>query len=129
LFNHKKAKMLKKIKGFLQRFVKNQPRRETSSEALLAQADLSERLLWSLGLAKKLGLRVYIRIDVGNRSHGISVQGKDDPTLEYLYDLANESWKACLIDANEAKSAERAKSEALELEKKEGGEWPKEWFK
>ena len=67
------------------------------------QADLSESLMWSLGLAKKLGLRVYIEIHVGSRAHGISVQGKDDPTLEYLYELANAQWKVSQEDALGAK--------------------------
>jgi len=65
--------------------------------------------MWSLGLAMKLELRVYVQIDVGNKSHGISVKGKDDPTLQYLYDLANESWKASLADAKEAILAEQDK--------------------
>lgn len=102
--------MFQKIKDLLQGAGKNRQGREVSSKVFLAQADLSERLMWSLGLAKKLGLRVYIRIDVGNQSHGISVQGKDDPTLEYLYDLANESWKGSLTDAKEAILAEQEKN-------------------
>ena len=101
--------MFKKIKELLSGIGNNRKGREISSKVFLAQAALSEKLMWSLGLAKKLGLRVYIRIDVGNQSHGISVQGKDDPTLDYLYDLANESWKASLKDAWEAKLAERVK--------------------
>jgi hypothetical protein len=102
--------MFKKIKKLLQGLGEGRQGREVSSKVFYAQADLSEKLMWSLGLAKKLGLRVYIRIDVGNQSHGISVQGKDDPTLEYLYDLANESWKASLEDAKQAVLAEQDKN-------------------
>lgn len=102
--------MFKEIKRLLSKIGSSRAGRETSSRAFLAQADLSEKLMWSLGLAKKLGLRVYIRIYVGNQSHGISVQGKDDPTLDYLYDLANESWKASLADAKEASLAEQEKN-------------------
>jgi hypothetical protein len=96
--------MFQKIKGLLSKLRKNRPEGEKLSEMHLQQADLSEGLMLSLGLAMKLNLRVYIRVDVGNQSHGISVQGKDDPTLQYLYDLANESWKACSMDALEAKT-------------------------
>jgi hypothetical protein len=111
---NKQTYMLQKIKGLLSKLRKNRPEGEKLSEMHLQQADLSEGLMLSLRLAMKLNLRVYIRIDVGNQSHGISVQGKDDPTLEYLYDLAWESWKACSMDALEAKAADREDTEGME---------------
>jgi hypothetical protein len=121
--------MLSKVRGFLSSLKKDRQGRERSSEAFLAQADLSEKLLWTLGLAKKLGLRVYIRIDVGNQSHAISVQGKDDPTIGYLYDLADESWKSSLVDAKEAKLAEQAKAEVADAIKRRAGKGLQTGFK
>jgi hypothetical protein len=94
--------MLQKVKKFLSSFKKNRPPGEIAKIRALRQADLSEDLAMSLSLAIKLGLRVYIRVDVGDRSHGISVQGKDDTTLRYLHDLAVESRRVSLIEAIEA---------------------------
>lgn len=91
--------MFKKIKTYL---FGPESDREGNARSYLAQAELSERMMWSVGLAMKLGLKVYIRVDIGNLTHAFSVQGKDDPTLQHIYDVANASWKTSLEQANEA---------------------------
>lgn len=95
--------MFSKIIRLLSKVKKDRPAGKVDAEMHQSQADLSESLMWSLGLAMKLDLRVYIEIHVGTRGHGISVQGKDDPTLQYLYDLANAQWKVSQEDALGAK--------------------------
>jgi hypothetical protein len=73
--------------------------------------------MWSLGLAMKLDLRVYIEVKVGKMEHGISVKGKDDPTLQYLYDLAREQWKVSVEEAG------RPKTEPHKYDPTEGLRW------
>jgi hypothetical protein len=106
LSNNKYSIMFSKIRQLLSKVKKDRPAGKVDSEMHESQADLSENLMWSLGLAMKVGLRVYIEVRVGTRRHGISVQGKDDPTLQYLYDLANAQWKVSTEDALGAKSGD-----------------------
>lgn len=106
--------MFQKIKGFLSKFKNNRTVGEKLSEMHLRHAQLSEALMLSLGVAIKLELKVYIRVDVGNRSHGLSVQGKDDPTLQYLYELANESMKDSCKAALEADLEDRTHTDGME---------------
>jgi len=94
--------MFSKISKLLSKVKKDRPAGKISAKDYLKQADLSEKMMRSIGIAMKLDLKVYVRLDIGNQTHAFAVQGKNDPTLDHLYDVAYCSWKSCVEAANEA---------------------------
>lgn len=111
--------MLKKIRQYLSKFKENRGPAQSAAKDYLSQAKLSEEMMWSIGLAMRLDLPVYVRIDIGKQTHAFKVSGRDNPTLQHLYDVANESWKVCLEQANEAVLDDRRETGIEGISKRE----------
>ena len=95
--------MFSKIESFLQKFGKG---RATGKNSVIwyytRQEELSEKMMDTIGVAMKVGLEIRVRLDIGNQSHCFRVNGAEDPTVQYLYDLAEASMHAHRKDKNEA---------------------------
>ena len=106
--------MFSKIRRLLSKVKKDRPAGKMDAKAYLVQADLSQQMMLSIGLAMKLDLKVYVRLDIGNKTHAFSIQGKDDPILKYLYELASDSQKDSIEAANKALLEDMAKTGGME---------------
>jgi hypothetical protein len=112
--------MLKKIRQYLSKFKENRGPVKAAAKDYLSQARLSEEMMCSIGLAMRLELAVYVRIDIGKQTHAFKISGRDNPTLQHLYDVANESWKVCLEQANEAILDDQRETGIGHIEKRGG---------
>jgi hypothetical protein len=97
--------MFKKIRRFL--FGPSEGR--TGAKESLRQARLARELMYDLGIARELDIRIDLDVRIATSHHSLSIPGgKNSPACKWLYELAAGSWHQAKGEAERRRLMEEA---------------------